>query len=118
MDKVEYSKVYLEGYELGKQIKLSNKSIHYLSNITKLRYKDDKDKSEDYNNGDDLNYSFLTKTFASLSKSQKEKIRTLVGTTLSMRDREFIEKYHDITLNLVAEHEARAKSETITKEKQ
>jgi len=52
-----------------------------------------------------------------LNKSQKEKIRTLVSTKLSMRDKEFIEKYHDITLNLVSEHEARAKSETITKEK-
>ena len=36
-------------------------------------YKDDKEKIEDHT-GDDLNYSFLTKTFASLSKSQKEKI--------------------------------------------
>ena len=57
------------------------------------------------------------KDHVALNKSQKEKIRTLVGTTLSMRDKEFIEKYHDITLNLVAEHEARAKSETITKER-
>ena len=48
-----------------------------------------------------------------LSKSQKEKITTLVSTTLSMRDKDTIEKYHDITLNLVSEHEARAKSKTI-----
>ena len=47
-------------------------------------YKDDKDKSEDYNNGDDLNYSFLTKTFASLSKSQKEKILQVLRNTIGL----------------------------------
>ena len=52
-----------------------------------------------------------------LSKSQKEKITTLVGKKLSMRDKGIIEKYHDNVMNLVADHEARAKSETITKEK-
>jgi len=57
------------------------------------------------------------KNHTALNKSQKEKITTLVGTALSMRDKDTIEKYHDITLNLVSEHEARAKSDTITKEK-
>ena len=52
-----------------------------------------------------------------LSKSQKEKITTLVSATLSMKDKHTIEQYHDNVLNLVAEHEARAQSETITKEK-
>jgi hypothetical protein len=53
------------------------------------------------------------KNHTALNKSQQEKITTLVGTTLSMRDKDTIEKYHDITLNLVSEHEARAKSKTI-----
>ena len=53
------------------------------------------------------------KDHTALNKSQKEKITTLVSTTLSMRDKDTIEKYHDITLNLVSEHEARAKSKTI-----
>ena len=53
------------------------------------------------------------KDHAALNKSQKEKITTLVSTVLSMRDKDTIERYHDITLNLVSEHEARAKSNTI-----
>ena len=44
----------------------------------------DKDKSEDSNSGDDLNYSFLTKTFASLSKSQKEKILQVLRNTIGL----------------------------------
>ena len=47
-------------------------------------YKDDKDKNEDSNSGDDLNYSFLTKTFASLSKSQKEKILQVLRNTIGL----------------------------------
>ena len=57
------------------------------------------------------------KDHIALSKSQKEKIVTLVGKTLSMRDKDMIEQYHDNVMNLVVAHEARAKSETITKEK-
>ena len=57
------------------------------------------------------------KNHTALNKSQKEKITTLVSTTLSMKDKHTIEQYHDNVLNLVSEHEARAKSETITKEK-
>ena len=53
------------------------------------------------------------KDHAALNKSQKEKITTLVSTVLSMRDKDTIERYHDITLNLVSEHEARSKSNTI-----
>ena len=57
------------------------------------------------------------KDHVALSKSQKEKITTLVGTTNNMKDKHTIEQYHDNVMNLVADHEARAKSETITKEK-
>ena len=52
-----------------------------------------------------------------LNKSQKEKIVTLVGKTLSMKDKEMIEQYHDNVMNLVVAHEAGAKSETTNKEK-
>ena len=45
-------------------------------------YKDFKDvKLEVNNDNDDLNYSFLSKTFASLSKSQKEKILQVLRNT-------------------------------------
>ena len=60
-----------------------------------------------------LEYLATHKDHTVLSKSQKEKITTLVGKTLSMRDKNVIEKYHDNVMNLVSEHEARAKSQTI-----
>ena len=40
-------------------------------------------QSEETGN-DDLNYSFLTKTFASLSKSQKEKILQVLRNTINL----------------------------------
>ena len=46
-------------------------------------YKDDKEKMEDHT-GDDLNYSFLTKTFASLPKSQKEKILQVLRNAVGL----------------------------------
>ena len=46
-------------------------------------YKDEKDKTEDPMS-DDLNYSFLTKTFSTLSKSQKEKILQVLRNTISL----------------------------------
>ena len=49
-------------------------------------YKDfeDIDKNNLDNNNDDLNYSFLTKTFSSLSKTQKEKILQVLRNTSSL----------------------------------
>ncbi len=49
-------------------------------------YKDfeDVDKNNLENNNDDLNYSFLTKTFSSLSKTQKEKILQVLRNTSSL----------------------------------
>ena len=45
-------------------------------------YKEFKDISaEDNNNNDDLNYSFLSRTFSSLSKIQKEKILQILNNT-------------------------------------
>ena len=57
------------------------------------------------------------KDHVALSKSQKEKITTIVGIANNMKHKHTIEQYHDNVMNLVADHEARAKSETITKEK-
>ena len=60
-----------------------------------------------------LEYLATHKDHTVLSTSQREKITTLVGKTLSMRDKGVIEKYHDNVMNLVSDHEARAKSQTI-----
>ena len=53
------------------------------------------------------------KSHASLNKAQKDKISSLLDKKLYMRDKDIIETYYENTLNLVAEFEARAKSETI-----
>ena len=49
-------------------------------------YKDfeDIEKNNLENNNDDLNYSFLSKTFSSLSKTQKEKILQVLRNTSSL----------------------------------
>ena len=48
-------------------------------------YKDFKDlKVGDHNESDDLNYSFLSKTFAALSNSQKEKILQVLRNTTNL----------------------------------
>ena len=46
-------------------------------------YKDEKDKVEE-NINDDLNYSFLTKTFSSLSRVQKEKILQVLRNAINL----------------------------------
>ena len=46
-------------------------------------YKDEKEKIEDPMS-DDLNYSFLTKTFSTLSKGQKEKILQVLRNTINL----------------------------------
>ena len=46
-------------------------------------YKDEKRNSEDSDTVD-LNYSFLTKTFAALSKSQKEKILQVLRNIITL----------------------------------
>jgi len=47
-------------------------------------YKDFRDMELDQNENDDLNYSFLSKTFNSLSKSNKEKILQVLKNTLNL----------------------------------
>ena len=44
-------------------------------------FKEFKDVSVDDNSNEDLNYSFLSRTFSSLSKSQKEKILQILSNT-------------------------------------
>ena len=44
-------------------------------------YKDFKDLSVDETTNDDLNYSFLSKTFSTLSRQQKEKILQILNNT-------------------------------------
>ena len=46
-------------------------------------YKDEKEKIEG-SSSDDLNYSFLTKTFTTLSKGQKEKILQVLRNTINL----------------------------------
>ena len=46
-------------------------------------YKDEKEKIDDPMS-DDLNYSFLTKTFSTLSKGQKEKILQVLRNTINL----------------------------------
>ena len=45
-------------------------------------YKEFKDISSSEETNDDLNYSFLTRTFSGLSKTQKEKILQILSNTL------------------------------------
>ena len=47
-------------------------------------YKDFKDLKLDDTDSDDLNYSFLSKTFNSLSKSNKEKILQVLKNTINL----------------------------------
>ena len=45
-------------------------------------YREFKDISSEENANDDLNYSFLSRTFSSLSKTQKEKILQILNNTV------------------------------------
>ena len=80
----------IQKYEKGTNGVSSNRLMQ-LSNYLKVpityffedfrEYKDN--KGEDLE-GDDLNYSFLSKTFASLSKAQKDKILQVLRNTISL----------------------------------
>ena len=80
----------IQKYEKGTNGVSSNRLMQ-LSNYLKVpityffedfrNFNDIKDPQEDQ---EDLNYSFLSKTFASLSKSQKEKILQILKNTISL----------------------------------
>ena len=80
----------IQKYEKGTN-GVSSSRLMQLSNFLKVPityfyedYKDFKDtKNMNDNDSDDLNYSFLSKTFASLSKSQKEKILQVLRNTIN-----------------------------------
>ena len=77
----------IQKYEKGTNGVSSNRLMQ-LSNYLKVpityffedfrNFNDNKNLQED---SDDLNYSFLSKTFSSLSKSQKEKILQILSNT-------------------------------------
>ena len=80
----------IQKYEKGTNGVSSNRLMQ-LSNYLKVpityffedfkNFNETKDTQED---SDDLNYSFLSKTFSSLSKSQKEKILQILKNTVSL----------------------------------
>ena len=80
----------IQKYEKGTNGVSSNRLMQ-LSNYLKVpityffedfrNFNDNKSLQED---SDDLNYSFLSKTFSSLSKTQKEKILQILKNTVSL----------------------------------
>ena len=77
----------IQKYEKGTN-GVSSSRLMQLSNFLKVPinyfyedYKDFRDVKLDNVETDDLNYSFLTKTFSSLSKTQKEKILQVLRNT-------------------------------------
>ena len=80
----------IQKYEKGTNGVSSNRLMQ-LSHFLKVPityffedYKDYEDIKLEKNENDDLNYSFLSKTFASLSKLQKEKILQVLRNTISL----------------------------------
>ena len=79
----------IQKYEKGTN-GVSSSRLMQLSNFLKVPityfYEDFKDFNENLTNienNEDLNYSFLSKTFSLLSKSQKEKILEVLKNTIS-----------------------------------
>ena len=78
----------IQKYEKGTNGVSSNRLMQ-LSNFLKVPiiyffedYKEFKDvNAGEFTNNDDLNYSFLSRTFSSLSKIQKEKILQILNNT-------------------------------------
>ena len=77
----------IQKYEKGTN-GVSSSRLMQLSNFLRVPinyfyedYKDFRDVKLDNVETDDLNYSFLTKTFSSLSKTQKEKILQVLRNT-------------------------------------
>ena len=80
----------IQKYEKGTNGVSSNRLMQ-LSNYLKVPityffedFKNFNDIKNTQNDNEDLNYSFLSKTFASLSKSQKEKILQILRNTTSL----------------------------------
>jgi transcriptional regulator with XRE-family HTH domain len=80
----------IQKYEKGTNGVSSNRLMQ-LSNFLKVPityffedYKEFNDLKNENSSEDDLNYSFLSKTFASLSKPQKEKILQVLRNTVNL----------------------------------
>ena len=80
----------IQKYEKGTNGVSSNRLMQ-LSNYLKVPityffedFKNFNDIKNNENDQEDLNYSFLSKTFASLSKTQKEKILQILKNTVSL----------------------------------
>ena len=80
----------IQKYEKGTN-GVSSSRLMQLSNFLKVPityfyedYKNFKDTKSENIEDDDLNYSFLSKTFASLSRSQKEKILQVLSNTSNL----------------------------------
>ncbi len=80
----------IQKYEKGTNGVSSNRLMQ-LSNYLKVPityffedFKNFNDNKNSQEENDDLNYSFLSKTFSSLSKSQKEKILQILKNTVSL----------------------------------
>ena len=80
----------IQKYEKGTNGVSSNRLMQ-LSNFLKVPiiyffedFKDFKDFKNETLENDDLNYSFLSKTFASLSRTQKEKILQVLKNSVSL----------------------------------
>ena len=78
---------HIQKYEKGTNGVSSNRLMQ-LSQFLKVPiiyffedYKEFKDVSSTEETNDDLNYSFLSRTFSSLSKSQKDKILQILSNT-------------------------------------
>ena len=80
----------IQKYEKGTNGVSSNRLMQ-LSNYLKVPityffedFKNFNDNKNSQEENDDLNYSFLSKTFSSLSKTQKEKILQILKNTVSL----------------------------------
>jgi transcriptional regulator with XRE-family HTH domain len=80
----------IQKYEKGTNGVSSNRLMQ-LSNFLKVPityffedYREFNEIKPDQTDNDDLNYSFLSKTFASLSKNQKEKILQVLRNTVNL----------------------------------
>tara|TARA_B100000700_G_scaffold79257_1_gene89151 strand:+ start:626 stop:1015 length:390 start_codon:yes stop_codon:yes gene_type:complete len=80
----------IQKYEKGTN-GVSSSRLMQLSNFLKVPityfyedYKNFKDTKSENIEDDDLNYSFLSKTFASLSRTQKEKILQVLSNTSNL----------------------------------
>ena len=80
----------IQKYEKGTN-GVSSSRLMQLSNFLKVPityfyedYKDYKPLGENISDGDDLNYSFLSKTFSNLSRTQKDKILQVLKNAVNL----------------------------------